>query len=162
VIKAYVISLAVLPILAAWPCNQLRALQTDASTAASTSDEDQIRAFDQRWCDAEFAHNRKALEQILADGFVATFEDGETFEKAAFIDLIMKYNFRSSFNTVHDIIRVHGDTAIVVARFGFGDTLRTKVTAVVMKQNGQWRAVAEQMTGLSAPPPAAAPTPTAK
>jgi hypothetical protein len=148
-IRACAASAAIIASLALFGVSQARAQQTELNA------EDQIRAFDKLWCDAEATHDRKALERMLDEGFVATFESGETFEKTAFIDQIMKYKFPGPFNLVHDVVRVYGDTAVAVSRFGYGDNLGTKLTSVYVKRNGRWRAVAEQMTGMPAPVPAA-------
>jgi|HubBroStandDraft_1064217.scaffolds.fasta_scaffold13745_3 hypothetical protein len=142
-----------LAIPAVAPFSQVRAQQASATTV-----KDEIRAFDQGWGDAEYTHDRKKLEQILDEGYVATFENGKTYDKSAFIDIVMGYKFPSPFNLVYDSIHIYGDTAITVSRFGFGDALGTKVTAVYIRRDGQWRVIAEQMTALA--PPRPAPTPT--
>jgi len=155
-IRAWVVSAALLAGIALLPVFQTRAQQAEPSA------EDQIRAFDQRWGDAEVGHDRKTLERILDESFVATFEDGTTYERSAFIDLIMGYKFPSSFKLAYDFIHVHGDTAIVVARFGFDDKLGTKVTSVYIKRNGEWRVIAEQMTSLAPSKPVAVTPPAQK
>jgi uncharacterized protein DUF4440 len=154
--RARAASAALLAVLALLPALQAQAQQPEPSA------EDQIRAFDQQWGDAEVGHDRKTLERILDEGFVATFNDGTTFEKATFIDFVMRYKFPSSFKVAYEFIRVHGDTAITVCRFGFSDPLRTKVTSVYLRRNGEWRVIAEQMTELAPSKPVAAPSPAQK
>jgi ketosteroid isomerase-like protein len=134
-------------------------IQAQASQANPTTPEDQIRAFSKEWADAEAARDRKTLEHILDDGFVVTFSSGKTLEKAAFIQLIATI-MMPPFNIVHDFIYVDGDTAIVVDRFGAN--LDTKCTWVAVKRNGEWRAIAEQMTRIPPTPPVATPPPAPK
>ncbi len=125
-----------------------------AQQANVPSAEDQIRAFDKEWADAEVAKDRTALEHILDEGFLVTFSNGKTLDRGEFIDLIVKANM-PPFNIVHDTIRVYGDTAIIVDRFG--DNLDTKCTWVAVMRNGEWRAIAEQMTRIKTDPSSPAP-----
>lgn len=160
-IKSCTSALAVFAVLAGSSGYQARALQPVAPTAHPSSDEDQIRLFALRWGAAEVARDRKTLEHILDDSFLATFGDGHTFEKADFIDLIMKMNL-PPMRLAHDFIRIHGNTAIIVTRFGFGDTLGTKCTWVAIRRNGEWRAIAEHMSEIEQPKPVPASQPPQK
>ncbi len=148
----WVVSRVLLAILAA--SSATRAQQGNPSSA-----EDQIRALDKEWADAEVAKDRNALERILDEGFVVTFTSGKTLDRSEFIDLIMKVNM-PAFNIVHDTIRVSGDTAIIVDRFG--ENLDTKCTWVAVERNGQWRAIAEQMTRIKTDLSSSAPQPAEK
>ncbi len=148
----WVVSTLLLTILAVSPAT--RAQQANAPSA-----EDQIRALDKEWANAEVAKDRIALERILDEGFVVTFSSGKTFDRGEFIDLILKVNM-PPFNIVHDTIRINGDTAIIVDRFG--DNLDTKCTWVAVKRNGQWRVIAEQMTKIKTDTSSSVPQPTAK
>jgi ketosteroid isomerase-like protein len=134
-------------------------IHAQALQANPTTPEDQIRAFGKEWADAEVARDRKALERIIDDGFVVTFSSGKTIGKAAFIQLNATIMMPPS-NIVHDVIHVDGDTAIVVDRFGAN--LDTKCTWVAVKRNGEWRAIAEQMTRIPPTPPVATPPPAQK
>jgi ketosteroid isomerase-like protein len=134
-------------------------IHSQATQANPATPEDEIRAFSKEWADAEVARDRKTLERILDDGFVATFSSGKTLEKAAFIQLIATI-MMPPFNIVHDVIHVNGDTAIVVDRFGAN--LDTKCTWVAVKRNGEWRAIAEQMTRVPPTAPVASPPPAPK
>jgi len=48
------------------------------------------------------------------------------------------------YEVVHDLVRVFGDTAVVVDRFGEG--FGTKVVWVAIRQDGRWRVIAETFT----------------
>ena len=113
--------------------------------------ETELRALDRAWAAAELGHDKLALDQILADGFVVTVASGKTVEKAAFIETVMRLTMDSSTKSVIDIIRVHDKVGVVVERFGA--TLDTKVTWVAMKTGSQWRIISEQMTRIAAPKP---------
>ena len=118
---------------------------TQITQPAQSSAEQELHALDLAWCNAEVAHDRKALEQILDEGFVVTLRSGKTLDRAEFIDFIVGRQI-PPFEAVHDVIHVFGDTAIVVDRFGTG--LATKATWVAIRREGRWRVVAEALAKI--------------
>jgi len=112
--------------------------------------EQELRALDKAWAQAEIGHDKAALEQLLDTGFVATWASGKTVDRSAFIEAIMRTALDSSAKSVVDAVHVHGDVGVVIERFGT-TSLDTKVTWVAIKNGGRWRVVAEQMTKLATP-----------
>jgi hypothetical protein len=97
---------------------------------------------------AEVTHDRKALQRILDEDFVVTNSSGKTSDRATFISGILSESI-APYDVAHDIVGVHGDTAVVVDRFGEG--LATRATWVAVKRNGQWRVIFEQFSKLAEP-----------
>lgn len=114
---------------------------------AAASAEEQLLALDRAWVEAEVKHDRKALERILDEKLVVTYGSGKTTGRAEFIAEILSEPI-APYEVVHDLVRVFGDTAIVVDRFGPG--LKTKVTWVAIRRNGQWRVIAETFSSVRA------------
>jgi hypothetical protein len=119
-----------------------------ADQAAAPTAEEQVLALDQEWIDAEVNHDRKTLERILDHQFVVIGPSGKTSGKAAFIESILSRPI-APFKVTHDVVRIHGDTAIVVDRFGAEPEI--KCTWVAIRREGKWRVIAEQMTAISPP-----------
>ena len=109
----------------------------DAS--AESSPEAEIIALDDAWIDAEVGGDREALERILHEDFLATFASGRTIDRTTFIDLVLA-NRPQPFSVVHESIRVHGDTALIIDVSANG---KTKFTWIAVKRDGQWRVISE-------------------
>ena len=115
-----------------------------------------ILALDDAWVKAEIAHDRQTLERILDESMVVTYAglddvialpytSGTTVGRKEFIDQILSRPI-PPYEVVHDSVNIHGNTAVVVDRFG--DGLRTKVMWVAVKKKGHWRVIAEQFTSV--------------
>lgn len=115
---------------------------TDPPPAPSA--EAELIALGQAWIDAEVGHDRKALEQILDEQFLATFQSGKTIDRKSFIDFIMNVEI-SPFQVVHDVIRVHGDTALVI---DLSEDGKSKYTWIAVKRDGQWQVISETFTNV--------------
>jgi len=120
-------------------------LAARAQAPAATA-ELELKALDQQWMDAEVKHDRETLERILDEGFVITWTSGATSNRAEFIERILAGPV-APFEVVHDMIRLNGDTAVVIDRFGEG--LAIKCTWVAVKRQGRWRVITEHMTRIS-------------
>lgn len=120
---------------------------TSEQTIASATEE--LLALDQAWIDAEVSRDKAALERILDEEFYATWPSGKTFDRTGFIDIILKAEL-APFEVVHDLIRVHGDTALIIDLSTDG---RTKYTWIAVKREGRWRVISETVSKVSAPAP---------
>ena len=108
--------------------------------ANASEPEKSLLALDREWIEAEVGHDRMALERILNDGFMVTLASGDTLDKAAFVERILSKPILP-FEVVHETVRVHGDTAIVVDSLAIRREL--KFIWVAVKRHGQWRVVEE-------------------
>lgn len=87
------------------------AQETGASTAKSA--EEEVIVLDDAWVAAEVDGDRNVLDHILIDDFLATLGSGKTIDRNAYIDYILSKDIQP-FTVVHNTIRVHGDTALII------------------------------------------------
>lgn len=109
------------------------------------SDHAELNALGEAWIDAEVADDRAALEQILDERFVATQPNGRTIDRSAFIEMILAQDLEP-FESVHELIEVHGDVAVVIDR---SESLGLKTTWIAQRQVAGWRVLAETFTRIS-------------
>ena len=116
------------------------------ATAESLAEVELI-ALGDAWIDAEVSGDRKALEHILDEQFLVTWASGETIGRTAFIDYILSEEI-PPFSVVHDAIRVHGDTAVII---DVSETGKTKFSWIAIKRDGQWRVISETFSTVKSP-----------
>lgn len=123
-------------------------LADDALESAPVSAaEAELIALDDAWIDAEVRGDRAALERILHEQFLATYPSGRTVDRATFIDDVLK-NDIAPFVVIHESIRVHGDTALII---DVSESGNTKYTWVAVRTSGQWRVISETFTKVTPP-----------
>lgn len=124
-------------------------LTTYAAQSADTSTEQQakaeLNALNQVWFDARVSHDWDTLEQILDDNFLATFATGKTVDRSAFMDAVKGVGI-PQFEVMHDVIEIHGDTALII---NFSENRDLKVTWVAVKKAGKWRIISMTFTVFS-------------
>jgi class 3 adenylate cyclase len=149
-LSSIAIAAALLAIMAIAACAGKRVDQAAANSATdpATANEE-LMALDREWVEAEVKHNRQVLERVLDDGFVATFTSGTTYDKPAYIAAVVNAPI-TPFEVIHDLVRVHGDTAVVIDRIGTAPG--TKVVWVAIRREGRWRVIAEQFIAIAPPP----------
>ena len=116
------------------------------ATAESLA-ETQLIVLDDAWIDAEVSGDRKALERILDEQFLATWASGETIDRTAYIDYILSEEI-PPFSVVHNAIRIHGDAAVVI---DLSETGKTKFTWIAVKRDGHWRVISETFSRVESP-----------
>ena len=123
-------------------------LADDALESAPVSAaEAELIALDEAWIDAEVRGDRAALERILHEEFLATYPSGRTVDRATFIDDVLK-NDIAPFVVIHESIRVHGDTALII---DVSESGNMKYTWVAVRTSGQWRVISETFTKVTPP-----------
>ena len=149
-IRALAIAVVLVASTALAACAGKRVDEPSAAAAATpTSANEELMALDREWVEAEVKHDRKVLERILDDGFVATFTSGTTYDKPAYIAAVVGAPI-TPFEVIHDLVRVHGDTAVVIDRVGTAPG--TKVVWIAIRREGRWRVIAEQFIAIAAAP----------
>ena len=132
-----------------------RAGKADAAdTDAKATDAQTKQVLDQimlKWIDAEIHHDAVALGKLLAEPFVATFDENEPVSRAAYLggltrgpaDPTAKQEVRDE-NVIID-----GDTAVMVLLNSMHGTakgthydLSLRATVTFVRRNGQWQALA--------------------
>ena len=146
-----------IPALALLMCPVLACAAASAAQASQAeTDRAQVVALEHRWLDAIRNGDRKALGDILADGFVDISTNGQTRDRAEAMAHSAAPGATQSITQL--TVRVFGDTAIAngintVHSKAQGWTVEVAFTDVFVRRNGRWQAVSAQET-LRKPPEA--------
>lgn len=141
-VKFAAFAFAVLPVLA---CSGTR-----AAPLAGDGDRARIVALEQHWLAAIRSGNRRALENILADGFTDVTINGEMRDRAdAIAHVVAPAGTTQTITRLN--VRVFGDTAIATGINAVhskvqGWTVEVAFTDVFVREHGQWRAASAQET----------------
>jgi ketosteroid isomerase-like protein len=120
---------------------------------ASASEENAVIALEQEWVEAEANRDEATLRRVLDDQFTHNSNNGETSGKEAMIASVLEASITGQTITERTV-SVRGATAIIfgttVIRYdtpdGEASTAPLRYTAVYVKRDEQWRAIALQMT----------------
>jgi hypothetical protein len=98
-----------------------------------------------------------AVEKVLVDDFLVTFDNGAMANKAEYMDRQRSGQFCLT-SAVHDDerVRIYGEAAVITGRStgkltvdGKEQESQVRYTHVYVKQQGQWRMVAMQVSAIS-------------
>ncbi|MGH9840595.1 MAG: nuclear transport factor 2 family protein [Blastocatellia bacterium] len=120
-----------------------------------TKAEREVLTRNQAWCDAIVKGEMETLDQLLADDYIITSSTSTLRDKQAeMADVKLPAGLSWVFIKTDDLrVRVYGQTAVVTGHIRW--RVRNKdrevdderrFTSVFVKQKGQWRIVAQQMT----------------
>ena len=139
----------------------LAALWAVTSSAAQTrsvrSDQDTLIQLEREW-DAAFLHkDARFIEHVLADEFMATYDDGSRGDKARELMLLAEFNQQIDSSVVDDFtVKVYGDTAVVwfsrhLAGPSQGRRLEVsyRMVDVFVWRADRWQCVASQSTKVT-------------
>jgi hypothetical protein len=99
----------------------------------------EIIALDDAWINAEVSHDQAALEDILDEQFLVIYPSGRTGDRTDFISRVMSSDI-PPFEVIHEEIRVHGNTVVVVDSSTDG---KKKYTWVAVSKGQSWKVVSE-------------------
>jgi ketosteroid isomerase-like protein len=128
-----------------------------ASQTPVESDQQILIKLEQRWNEAFYRKDVAFIETILADEFIATYEDGSRGDKARELALAAEFNQQVE-SAIQDefTVKVYRDTAVVWftlrlvgIRQGQRAELTLRYTDVWIMRNGRWQCVSSQSTRLS-------------
>ena len=130
-----------------------------AQRATVQSDQEALIKLERDWNDAFYRKDVAFIRNLLADEFVATYEDGRRGDKANELKLVAEVNQQVLSATQDDFtIKVYGDTAVVwftLRLVGIRQGQQTEValryTDVWVTIGGRWQCVSSQSTRVSAP-----------
>ena len=118
--------------------------------AQDQADAGTIRKLEQKW--TESYKNRKIdlLSSLLADEFVITVEDGNTYSKAGYITHTADSSVQVEVAEIKDLkVRMHGNVAVVTGAYhekgksnGAPYEYHDRLTDVWMKVGNQWQVIA--------------------
>ena len=123
------------------------------------SDQQILQQLEREW-DAAFLGNDVArVENILADEFIATYDDGSRGDKAKELKLVAEFNQEIESSTLDDFtVKVFGDTAVVwFSRHLAGPSkgrrlvLTYRYLDVFVWRANRWQCVASQSTKVTSP-----------
>jgi ketosteroid isomerase-like protein len=131
-----------------------------AATAASAqnrpvlSDQQILMQLEQDWDKAFLRNDVRFIENVLADEFIATYDDGGRGDKAKELSLAAAFNQKIDSSIVNDFtVKVYGDTAVVwfsrhIAGPSKGQQLELhfRYIDVFVYRAGRWQCVASQST----------------
>ena len=147
-----------------WPrylvCCVLAAVRTAGALASQPPDESAeqtLIALERGWNEAFYARDVDFLDNVLADEFIVTYDDGARGDKAGELALAEAFNQRVVSATQDDfIVQVHGDAAVVWftlrvvgIRQGERAELTLRYTDVWVLRDGRWQCVASQSTRVN-------------
>ncbi len=137
------------------------ALLAPAYSAAQTtrvrSDQEALTELEHQWNDAVYRQDADFVASVLADEFVATYEDGSRGDKASELELVRTFNQYVESAIQDDFtIRVYGDTAIVWftlhltgVRQGQHAEVTLRFTDVFVFRDTRWQCVSSQSTKVT-------------
>jgi ketosteroid isomerase-like protein len=122
------------------------------------SDQQVLIKLERSWNDAFYRKDAAYIGSILADEFVATYEDGSRGDKAKELALVSAFNQQVE-SAVQDefTVKIFGDTAVVWftlrlvgIKQGQKAELRLRYTDVWVMRGGRWQCVSTHSTRLTA------------
>jgi ketosteroid isomerase-like protein len=134
----------------------------------AAADRETIRARLNDWVAGMVTRDPAAIDKVLASDFQAVTYGGRLFDRAGGIaELTASPDFAIKAVTTKQVdIRLYGDAAVVRALVAVierrGDKVESvpiRLTQTWIRQNGEWRAVADQATRVEPAEPSTAATP---
>ena len=125
-----------------------------AAAQSARSTREALIALERGWNDAFYRRDADYIAGLLADEFVATYDDGSRGDKARELELVAAFD-QQVLSAVQDDFRVavYGDTAVVWftlhlvgIRQGQEAELTLRYTDVWVRRDGGWRCVSTHST----------------
>jgi ketosteroid isomerase-like protein len=125
------------------------------------SDQETLIKLEQGWNDAFYRKDLAFIENLLADEFMATYDDGSRGDKAKELALARDFNQQVESAIQDDfVVKVYRDTAVVWftlhvvgIRQGQRSELTLRYTDVWVIRDGRWQCVSTQSTRVSTAKP---------
>jgi ketosteroid isomerase-like protein len=133
------------------------ALASAAQRPEVQSDQEIIISLERAWNEAFYNKDLAFIETLLADEFIATYEDGSRGDKAKELALTKEFDQRVE-SAVQDefTVKVFGDTAVawftlnlVGIKQGEKAELTLRYTDIWVMRNGRWQCVSVQSTRVN-------------
>lgn len=121
-----------------------------AAAQNNSSDAEKVIALEKKWTESYKQRDIGMLSSLLAEDFVITVEDGETYGKAGYISHTADSSVHVETAVMSDLkVRLHGNTAVVTGAYhevgeskGKPYEYRDRLTDVWMKSSGKWQVIA--------------------
>jgi ketosteroid isomerase-like protein len=121
------------------------------------SDQQILVELEQGWNEAFYRKDVAFIEELLADEFIATYDDGSRGDKARELELVTEFNQQVESALQDDFtVKVYRDTAVVWftlrlvgIRQGQRAEMTLRYTDVWVQRDGRWRCVSTQSTRVN-------------
>jgi len=129
----------------------------DARSQDVKSDQQVLIDLERTWNEAFYRKDVAAIDKVLADEFVATYDDGSRGDKAKELDLAAEFN-QDVQSAIQDdfTVKVYRDTAVVWftlnlvgVRQGQRAEVALRYTDVFVIRDGRWQCVSSQSTRVT-------------
>ena len=118
------------------------------------STQDALIELERSWNAAVYQRDVEHIETLLADDFIATYDDGSRGDKARELELIAGFNQQVESAVQEDFtVQLYDDTAVVWftlriigMRQGQRAELTLRYTDVWLQRNGRWQCVSSHST----------------
>ena len=125
-----------------------------AQPRPGATDEETLVELERAWNEAFYAKDIEFLDSVLAEEFIATYDDGSQGDRNRELELSASFNQRVISATQEDFtVRVYGDAAVVwftLRLVGLRQGQRAEVafryTDVWVRRDGRWQCVSVQST----------------
>lgn len=131
---------------------------TTAQQAPAASDQETLVKLERGWNEAFYDKDVAFIKNILADEFVATYDDGTRADKARELALVSEFNQQVT-SAIQDefTVKVYRDTAVVWftlhvtgLKQGRPSELTLRYTDVWVMRSGRWQCVSTHSTRVTA------------
>ena len=138
-------------------CVALTAAAPAAQQRPVESDQDILIALERRWNDAFYKKDVAFIDSILAEEFIATYDDGTRGDRKKELALAAEFNQQIESAVQDDfVVKVYRDTAVVWftlnlvgIRNGQRAELKLQYTDVWIVRDGRWQCVSTQSTRIA-------------
>jgi ketosteroid isomerase-like protein len=129
-----------------------------AQNRSVKSDQETILELERGWNDAFYRKDLAFIENVLADEFIATYEDGSRGDRAKELSLAAAFNQQVDSATQNEfVVKVYGDTAVAwfsLHLVGPSQGRQLEITLryvdVFVWRAGRWQCVSSQSTKVTA------------
>ena len=146
-----------------WACSLCGVLAVWAVTTSAAqprtveSDQQVLIKLEKGWNDAFYRKDVAFIKNILADEFIATYDDGSRGDKAKELALVTEFNQQVESATQDEFtVKVYRETAVVWftlhlvgPKQGKRSELTLRYTDVWVMRDGRWLCVSSQSTRLN-------------
>ena len=128
------------------------------ATTASADDEATLRHFKTvLWPTAYRTQDVELLGRLLHDSFEMISADGERSTKQDELEYIRNNAWKpASFEFRIERLDIYEESTAIIAGTGVTDTYSYRSSNVLIKENGEWRAIASHVSGIKERDPAEA------
>jgi uncharacterized protein (TIGR02246 family) len=142
-------------VLLALSCVPL-ARSEDAEKPSASREEEAVHKKIDEIVAAEGRNDADALDRLYVADYTFVTPFGQVWSKTRYLGMMRSGDLKSgSYSRDEETIRLYGDTAVVIYRSTAQGTLKgetfnsqRRVTTVLMKQDGVWRALGRQSTPI--------------